>query len=202
MQQLLAVEWGPVGVWVSAAITLLAVIVTALIALGFFEHLRGPRVQVTFEATEPWCRRGDAEDGQSGLWVRVGVENRGGSSARGCVGRLIAVSTDGRPRSDVDPVQLRWAGLPRSHAFDPMDLGRGQREYLNVLYLADSSSWRLVTFQDPDFDPGFATTLPLEGRHRLQISVFSANAGTATTSLIAESRSGQDVPVLQLTSAT
>ena len=199
MQQLLAVEWGPVGVWVSAAITLLAVIVTALIALGFFEYLRGPRVRVTFEATEPWCRRGSGEDGQSGLWVRIGVENRGGGSARGCVGRLIAVSTDGRRRPDVDPVQLRWAGLPRARAFDPMDLGRGQREYLNVLYLPDSSSWRLVTFQDPDFDPGFTTTLPLDGEHTLQISVFSANAGTATTSLTAEVRSAQEAPVLQLT---
>ena len=37
----IAVDWGPVGVWVSAAITLLAVIVTALVALGFFDYLRG-----------------------------------------------------------------------------------------------------------------------------------------------------------------
>ena len=38
---LLAVDWGPVGVWVSAAITLLAVIVTALIVdPGFATTLR------------------------------------------------------------------------------------------------------------------------------------------------------------------
>jgi hypothetical protein len=56
----IAVDWGPVGVWVSAAITLLAVIVTALIALGFFDYLRGPRIHVTFEPTEPWCRYGES----------------------------------------------------------------------------------------------------------------------------------------------
>jgi hypothetical protein len=115
------------------------------------------------------------------------------------VGRLLRVSTGGRPRQDVDPVQLRWAGLPRSRAFDPMDRGRGQREYLNVLYLPNGSSWRLVTFQDPDFDPGFATDLPLDGRHTIEISVFSNNAGTVTNSLTAEARLDGAAPMLQLT---
>jgi hypothetical protein len=185
--QTLAVEWGPVGVWVGAAVTFLAVLVSVLVALGFFDFLRGPRVRVTFEPTEPWCRRGDDADG-SGLWVRIGVENRGSGAARGCVGRLINVTTDGRRRDDIDPVQLRWAGVPRSRAFDPMDLGRDQREYLNVLYLPDSAGWRLVTFEDPDFDPGFATRLPPVGRHAIRLSVFSDNTRTATATLVAEAR--------------
>src|SRR5262245_44975789 len=195
---LLYVDWGPVGVWVGAAITLLAVILTALVALGFFDHLRGPRIHVTFEPTEPWCRHGESEDGSKGLWIRVGVENRGGGAARGCLG-LLTVSTSGRPRPDVDRVQLRWAGVPRSRAFDAIDLGRGQREYLNVLYLPDGADWHLVTFQDPDFDPGFATDLPLDGRHTIKISVFSNNPGTLTTSLTAEARPGRPEPVLALT---
>jgi hypothetical protein len=53
------------------------------------------------------------------------------------------------------------AGVPRSRAFDALDLPRGQREYLNVLYLPNGAGWHLVTSQDPDFDPGFATDLPL-----------------------------------------
>ena len=194
----IAVDWGPVGVWVSAAITLLAVIVTALIALGLFDYLRRPRVHITFESTEPWCRSAAGEDG-GGLWVRIGVENSGGGTARGCVGRLLTVSTDGRPRRDVDPVQLRWAGVPRSRAFDPIDLGRGQREYLNVLYLPTGADWRLVTFQDPDFDPGFATDLPHNARHAIQISVFSGNAGTVTTTLRAEAPTDGENPTLQIT---
>ena len=155
-------------------------------------------MHITFESTEPWCRSSGGEDG-GGLWVRVGVENSGGGTARGCVGRLLTVSTDGRPRRDVDPVQLRWAGVPRSRAFDPIDLGRGQREYLNVLYLPTGADWRLVTFQDPDFDPGFATDLPHDARHAIQISVFSGNAGTVTTTLHAEARADGEEATLQLT---
>jgi hypothetical protein len=192
------VDWGPVAVWVSAAATFLAVLVTVLIALGFFDHLRRPQVRVTFEPTEPWCRHGEGEDGRGGLWVRVGVENHGRGAARGCVGRLLIVRTDGRPRLDVDPVQLRWAGVPRSRAFDAVALGRGEREYLNVVFRPNGGGWRLVTFQDPDFDPGFATELPLEGRHALELSVFSDNADPVTASLTAEARSGQSEPTLRL----
>ena len=195
---IVALDWGPVGLWVSAILTFLALVVTALVALGFFDYLRGPRIRITFEPTEPWCRRGEREDGSHGLWVRVGVENGGHGGARGCIGRLLTVSTDGRTRQDVDPVQLRWAGVPRSRAFDALDLGRGQREYLNVLYLPDGASWHLVTFQDPDFDPGFATDLPHDGRHAIELFVFSSNAGTATASLIVEARSQQDEPMLTL----
>ena len=114
------------------------------------------------------------------MWIRIGVENRGGGAARGCLGRLLTVSTDGQQRPDVDPVQLRWAGVPRSRAFDAIDLGRGQREYLNVLYLPNRSDWHLVTFQDPDFDPGF-------------------NAGTVSTSLTAEAHRDETAPTLSLT---
>src|SRR5262249_53162067 len=129
----LAVDWGPVGVRVGAAATVLAVIVAALVALRFFDGLRGPRIHLTFARTEPWCRQSDEDihGRPAGLWIRLGVENRGAAPARGCVGRLITVTTDGTPRSDVDSVQLRWAGLPRSRAFDPIDLRREQREYLN-----------------------------------------------------------------------
>jgi hypothetical protein len=197
--RIVAVDWGPVAVWVSAAATFLAVLVSVLIALGLFDHMRRPRVRVTFEPTEPWCRHGDGEDGRGGLWVRVGVENHGRGAARGCVGRLLTVRTDGRPRIDVDPVQLRWAGVPRSRAFDAVALGRGQREYLNVLFLPDGDGWRLVTFQDPDFDPGFATDLPRDGRHAIELSVFSDNADTVTAALTAEARPGRDEPTLRLT---
>src|SRR5262245_14281206 len=194
----LAVEWGPIAVWVSALATFLAVLVAALVALGYFDGLRGPRLHVTFADSEPWCRRGDDDGGTGSLWIRLGIENHGAGPARGCIGRLISVTTDGELRSDVDPVQLRWAGLPRSRAFDPVDLRREQREYLNVLHLRDGDSWRLVTFEDPDFDPGFATDLPLTGQHVIQISVFADNANTVTSALLADAQSERDHVVLKL----
>jgi hypothetical protein len=165
---------------------------------GLLRRFRGPRLRLTFEAIEPWCRQGKAEGDGTALWVRVGVENQGAGPARGCLGRLISVTTNGALRPDVDPVQLRWAGVPRSRAFDPMDLRRDQREYLNVLCLADGSRWRLVTFEDPDFDPGFATDLPLDQRHVLRFSVFSDNADTVTRSLVAEVGSGDGEVKLHL----
>jgi hypothetical protein len=195
----LAVDWGPVSAWAAAAATVVVVIVTVLVALGYFDRVRGPRLHLTFEATEPWCRRGKVNAAAEGLWIRVGVENLGTSPARGCVGRLIDVQTGDELRPDVDPVQLRWAGLPRSQAFKPVDIRRDQREYLNVLYLRDGNRWRLVTFEDQDFDPGFATELPLDQAHRLRISVFADNAQTATRWLVANATGGgADSIVLRL----
>ena len=189
----MAASWGPVGTWAGAAATVLVVIVTVLVALGYFDKFRGPRIHITFEPSEPWCRYGPLRGDWKSVWIRVGVENRDAAPARGCVGRLIAVATDGEVRRDVDPVQLRWAGLPRARAFDPIDLRRSQREYLNVLYAPAESRVELVTFDDPDFDPGFLTELPLDHRHAMQISVFADNAETVTRSLLFEpARQGRD----------
>jgi hypothetical protein len=184
-----AINYGPLGLWVSAAATLLIVIATILVSLGFFDSLRGPRIRITFQATEPWCRHGETTTEGRTLWVRVGVENVGGKPARGCLGRLISVRTEGVSRRDVDPVQLRWAGVPHSRAFDPTDLRRDQREYLNVLCLQAGMRWHMVTFQDPDFDPGFATELSVNERHEVQVSVFADNAHTVTRILVAEASS-------------
>jgi hypothetical protein len=67
-----------------------------------------------------------------------------------------------------------------------------------VLCLADGSRWQLVTFEDPDFDPGFTTDLPLDQRHVLRFSVFSDNAHTVARSLVAEVGSGDGGVKLQL----
>jgi hypothetical protein len=47
--------------------TLLVVITTALVALGYFDFLRGPRLRLTFETAEPWCRMGKTEQEGSAL---------------------------------------------------------------------------------------------------------------------------------------
>jgi hypothetical protein len=101
----------------------------------------------------------------------------------------MGVMTDGDARADVDPVQLRWAGVPRSRSFDAVDLRRDQREFLNVLLLANRDGpWRIVTFEDPDFDPGFALDLETDRAHVLQVAVFSDDAETATQSVVVKSR--------------
>jgi hypothetical protein len=177
------VEWGPVAVWAGAVATVLAVVVAILVAVGAFDRFGGPRLVLTFESGEPWTRVGRRETDRA-LWVRVGVENGGSRPARGCVGRMMMVSTDGRRRRDIDPLQLRWAGVPLSRAFDPVDLRRGQREYLDVLLLAQSRPWRILTFEDPDFDPGFSTELDRGHEHVLDLAVFTDNAETVARSLV------------------
>jgi hypothetical protein len=184
--------------WAGAAATVMIVVISALVALGYLERVRGPKLRFTFAMTEPWCREGKAEGASTALWVRVGVENFGHRPARNCVGRLLSVSTKGAMRSDIDPLQLRWAGVPHTRAFAPMDLRRGQREYLNVLCLLDGARWRLVTYDDPDFDPGFLTELPPGTRHVLQVAVLADNARTKSRSLAAEAHIADDDVTLEL----
>ena len=86
-------------------------------------------------------------------------------------------------RTDVDPVQLRWAGVPRSRSFEPVDIRRGQREFLNVVYLVEGRRWRIDTYAEPDFHPGFTTDLPSDSEHVVDVAVFADNAATGTYSL-------------------
>jgi len=174
-----AIEWGPVGVWAGAIATALAVIVALLSSLGLFSRYRRARLRITFEPAQPWCRYVEQPDGSTALWARVGVENVGGTTARGCIGRLIGLSTNGVVRTDVDPLQLRWAGVPRSMSFDPVDIRPGQREFLNVLFRRDGSPrWAIVTFTADDFQPGFETELDVDQPHVLQIALYADNADT------------------------
>src|SRR5262245_15405065 len=93
----LGLEWGPVGAVVGAIATLLAALIALMVALGWFDRFRAPRLRITFEQSEPWCRDGHHPADGDVVWVRVGVENDGAQAARGCVGRLIAVRTEARP---------------------------------------------------------------------------------------------------------
>lgn len=191
---MLAVAWGPVAVWAGAVATFLAALTALVAGAGYLERLRAPRLLVTFEHAEPWCRSVDHPEEGDAYWVRVGVENLGRSPARGCIGRLTSLRTNGVLRTDVDPVQLRWAGVPRLRSFEPVDLRRGQREFLNVVYLVEGSRWRIDTYSEPDFHPGFTTEFPSDGEHAVEVAIFADNAATAVRALAI---SGRD-PVLKL----
>jgi hypothetical protein len=176
---LVAIEMGSLGVWVGGIATFSAALIALLGSLGRFERVRAPRLELTFDQAEPWCRT----DADGVVWLRVALRNVGHRPARGCVGRLTAVSTDGRARHDIDPVRLRWAGVPRAWSFELVDVRRGQREFLNVLCLCPGRDWRIVTFDEPDFNPGFSTELAAGLRHRLQVSVFADDAETVSRAI-------------------
>jgi hypothetical protein len=176
--------WGPVAVWFSALASFLAVTVALLGGLGWFTRRRQPVLTISFEQQEPWCRQVERGTDSPTLWIRVAVENEGKDPARGCVGRLTGFRTNDAPRRDIDPVQLRWAGFPRSRSFEPIDLRRGQREFLDVMYLPSrpGADWGIDTFGG-DFDPGFTTHLRTDQVHVLQITLFADNADSRALSL-------------------
>ena len=180
----LLVFWGPVSAWAAATATFTVALVALLASLRVFDAFDSPRIRVTFEQREPWCREAMMSDGTKALWVRVGVENVGKGTAHGCIGRMTSLKTGDVLRADVDPLQLRWAGTPRALAFHAVDLRRDQREFLNVLLRPERRHWRIETFDDPDFDPGFATELSAEQEHVLEIAVFAHNARTVSRSLV------------------
>ena len=195
----LAIEWGPVAVWFSAVATFMTALVAVLVAMGRFDGFRAPRLRMTFEETEPWCRAGE-RDGRRVLWVRVGVETIGRRPAHGCVGRVTSLATDRQVRADVDPVQLRWAGLPRSRAFDDVDLRRDQREFVNALFVPEGGPGRIVTFEGEDFDPGFPLDLDAGHEHVLELAVFSDDAETTRASLVIDARGSERRPRMSLRS--
>jgi hypothetical protein len=182
------VEWGPVGVWAGAVSTFTAAQIALLASTDWFNRFRQPILRITFQPVEPWLRH-VSTGSASALWVRVNVENVGRSTAHGCVGRLIGVTTSDAPRNDIDPLQLRWAGVPRSISIQPLTLRRGQHDYLNVLF-CEGAMWRIDTFRDPDFDPGFPTVLPIDRRHRLEVAVFADNADPQILSITVDALDG------------
>jgi hypothetical protein len=56
----------------------LVVIVTVLVALGYFDKFRGPRIHITFEPSEPWCRYGPLKAD----WSRCGLASGSRVEAR------------------------------------------------------------------------------------------------------------------------
>lgn len=69
-----AVDLGAAAGWAGAGATLLVVITTSLVALGFFDRFKAPRLVLTFAAGEPWCRRG--------CWPTAGRRGGGASGWR------------------------------------------------------------------------------------------------------------------------
>ena len=177
----LAIDWGPLSSWVAAGATLLAVAV-ALLGWRLGDFLRQPRLKITFEHAAPFCRETALTNGRQAYWVRVRVENTGVNPARACVGKLSKVYTNGRLRDDIDPLQLRWCGVPDHRGFEPIHLASGQHEFLNVFRIVQGErQMRIET--DPHLAPGFPTALETNDEHCVEISVVADNADPKTATL-------------------
>jgi hypothetical protein len=110
------------------------------------------------------------------------VRNAGRSQADGCTGQLLEVRSDEEVRADIDPIQLRLAGVPQERGFDAFNLPRGGVAYLNVVFTRDDEPGvHIATIPGADF--GFDTRLSRDTWHELTILVSSANARPVTVTL-------------------
>lgn len=167
-------DWGPVSSWVAAGVTLAAVMV-ALFGWRVVDWWRKPTLCLSFDRSEPFCRATKLATGRDGFWVRVLVADNGKDGARGCIGKFASVRSGGIERTDRDPFQLRWCGVPDERGFDGLHLARGQSEYLNVfLIIRGVDALTFVTF--PGYAPGFSTALEPNQDHLLRIVAAADNA--------------------------
>jgi hypothetical protein len=156
----------------------------ALFGSWVWEVLLKPRLRITFEGAEPFCRKTQLSKGRDGYWVRVKVENTGVEPARACVGKLTKTDSNGQVRRDMDPMQLRWCGVPDGRGFEPIHLARKQHEFLDAFRIVDGEACLYVeTFPPSEYAPGFPTALEKDVEHSVEISVVADNADPAAYTL-------------------
>ena len=162
---------------------MLAVLV-ALFGWRLWDWLRRPQLRIIFEQAEPFCRKTELSNGRDGCWVRVRVENTGVEPARACVGKLTKTYSNGQVRQDMDPMQLRWCGVPDGRGFEPIHLARKQHEFLDVFLIVDGQAFlKVETFPPSDYAPGFPTALEKEVEHSVEIAVVADSADPAPYTL-------------------
>jgi hypothetical protein len=181
----LAIDWGPAASWAAAGGTALAAFIALLVAFRVFDQ---PRLRMDLKQESPWCRTTDLASGQRAYWVRARVKNEGRGAARGCVGKLVRVKTRGGPQPDIDPLPLRWAGVPREQGFNALTLGRRQHEFLNVFAVMEGGPIKIETVPYPAFDPGCPTELGVGAEHSVKVAVFADNAAPAELTFTIESK--------------
>src|SRR5262245_42271632 len=102
-------DWGPVSRWAGASATVLLALISLVVAFRLPDRLWRPRIELTFEPRQPWCRNGRSGP-RGGYWVRIGVENARSEPAHGCVGRLIGLTTDGSAWPSGSDTWPSWSG--------------------------------------------------------------------------------------------
>lgn len=164
-----------VSSWLAAAATFIAALV-ALFGWRFVDWFRQPKLTMSFAESPPCYRFTDLSVGKRGFWIRVRVQNDGRSAAHGCIAKVTRVYDKKGHQSDIDPMQLRWCGVPDALGFEPITLARSQFEFFDVFRIEDggASELRFETFAG--YAPGHATSLQAGPGYRVSMTVTAANA--------------------------
>lgn len=174
-------EWLIAGGTIGAAVVALAL---GLLVPWLRACWLRPTLTIEYESREPCCRDAPFPSGEPAHWVRVKVTNKGRSAAKRCKGKLIAVHrADGSLREDIDPMQLRWAGIPWQRGLEPLDLAREEGEFLGVVYARGTRPD--VAFTTVDEAPaGFLKWLEAGPPHRVTLAVYADNAKSETADFV------------------
>ena len=171
--------------WMTAFGTLGAVLV-ALFGPMLWGWWRKPRLEISYEPREPYCRytwlleRGNPES----HWVRVKVTNGGRGTAKRCKGKMIAVyRADGSLREDRDSMLLHWAGMLPEQGLEPLDLAREEHQLLDVVHARSDRRDAALVVADPT-PAGFPKELEAGQPHRVRLAVYADNADPVTKDFV------------------
>jgi len=179
-----------VGTAAAAVATFFAVLV-ALFGREWWDRRHRPILEISYESREPYCRDTQiiiethgAKSTVGAYWVRVKVMNEGRATAKGCKGKMIAVyNDDGNLRQDRDPMLLRWAGMPPDQALHPLDLARGESQFLDVVFArADDHEFAFIA-ADPT-PAGFFKTLEAGQKHKATLAVYADSVEPVTADFV------------------
>jgi hypothetical protein len=169
--------------------TLLLVIITLYIGV-IRPWLNRPKFYVTFDNTEPYCRQTEIEVSKdlsgfvtkrtTAYWIRLRVTNSGKSVAKRCIGKLVKVmKQSGEELAEYDPFSLHWVGTdPDEIPLKPVDLNRGEYEYLDLIYTSADAPKKAFIYTD--HVPRGIPTFINPGEYILQVTIYADNADPET----------------------
>ena len=115
---------------------------------------------------------------KKGYFVRIKVQNTGGSLAKKCQGVIAEVELTEGDFDETEhfvPLVLHWANRSPRLCGDPMDLNRGAHWYLDVVYaVGDSDS--IHVFHISTGEPIGAVDKFKKGEYRFKIIIYAENA--------------------------
>jgi hypothetical protein len=168
--------------WLTAIGTIGTVIVALFLSVIRKWYMR-PKFEIEFANQEPFCKhayteildsKGVKRKAQT-FWIRLRVWNKGRSIARGCEGKLVRITqeSDKQDRTDFDPVVLHWVGTSHGPPH-PIDINRGESEYLDIVYTIQELPDRYVIPAD-EIEPRAINLFPPRQDYVFHVVLYGAN---------------------------
>lgn len=147
----------------------------------FFNWRNRPQFSVEFKQSDPFCRVTWTSDFVhvsqiiSTYWIRLEVNNKGKSTAKYCLGKLMKVMNDkGEYIKEYDPMRLHWDSTAwKETPFATVDLSRDELACLDTLVVQNKTVF-LAGDQHPwsKYEQRAIPKSLASGMYILQITVY------------------------------